>query len=789
MKIKANKALARAIKTHKAGKLQEAERQYRAILAAMPGNPDANHNLGILVLTAGNPEEALPYLKAALEADARQQRFWLSYINGLIDAGQFTEARQVLQSGRSSGLAGDPVDQLERKLAAAETQTLPAPSDVPDRQAVDALLSAYRSGNTNEAERLARSMCEQFPDHPLGWKVLGTTLNLAGKTEASIEPLQRSIRLAPRDCETHNILGVALGRLRRFPEAEASCREAIRLRPDFPEGHNSLGNVLSNLGQIAQAEASFREAIRLRPDFPEAHNNLGNALTSLDRITEAEASYREAVRLKQDFVEALYNLATALHRLGKLDEAIACDSRVLEIRPDYASAEARMLHLKQHICDWSNFEQLDEACARLGSAASAMTPFAMLSTEDNPDRQLARSRAWAADQFRQSPLPLPAKPTVRPERLRVGYFSVNLHDHALLYLMAGLLRNHDHEKFEIFAYSYGSIKSGKWRERVKEDVDHFFDVHEQADRAIVDLARSHSLDIAIDLTGYTQDTRSRLFQYRLAPIQINYLGYPGTMGADFIDYIIADPTIIPEEWARSYSEKKIYLPHSYMPNDNEREIASSGMARAEAGLPEDAVVLCCFNQTYKISPREFDIWMRVLSQVDRAVLWLKASYKWADENLRREAEARGISASRLIFAGRLPHAEHLARHRLADLFLDTFNYNAHTTASDALWAGLPVVTKQGRQFSARVAASLLNAVGLPELIATTEADYERLILDLASHPGKLGEIREKLAVNRLSEPLFDTRRYTRDFESGLREAYDLYYDGEDARDILVRNSH
>ena len=755
MKPKVKKALLRAIEAHKSGKLQVAERQYRAILAAVPENPDANHNLGILVLTAGNPQAALPYLKAALEADARQQRFWLSYINALIDAGQYPEARQVMDSGKSSGLAGEPVVQLERKLGAAEAQTLPDQSGVPGRQTVEALLSAYRSGNLIESERLARSMCAKFPDYALGWKVLGAGLDRSGKTGNAVEPLQHSIRLAPQDYETHNMLGVALRRLGRFSEAEASCREAIRLKPDFPEGHNSLGNALRDSGQIAQAEASFREAIRLKPDFAEAHHNLG----------------------------------TALQQVGTLDEAIAAYKRALAIKPDDTLAEAQMLHLMQSICDWSDTAQLEQACARLGADTSAVVPFAMLAIEDNPGRQLARSKAWAARQYRQSPLPLPGRPEARPERLRVGYFSADFHDHATLYLMAGLLRNHDRKQFELFAYSYGSIRSGKWRKGAEGNVDHFFDVTDQGDRAIADLARSHALDIAIDLKGYTQHTRSELFQFRLAPIQINYLGYPGTMGADFIDYIVADPIVIPEESRKFYSERIIYLPHSYQPNDDTRDIASVSATRTDFGLPDNAFVFCCFNNANKITPAEFDIWMRVLSKVDRSVLWLMRSNGWAQENLRREAERRGISESRIVFADKRPHAEHLARHRHADLFIDTFNYNAHTTASDALWAGLPVVTKAGQQFAARVAASLLNAVGLPELITTSEADYEALIVDLATEPDKLGEIREKLAANRLREPLFDTERYTRDFESGLRQAYDLYYDGEAARDISVSASH
>ena len=350
------------------------------------------------------------------------------------------------------------------------------------------------------------------------------------------------------------------------------------------------------------------------------------------------------------------------------------------------------------------------------------------------------------------------------------------------------MREHDKHRFEIFAFSYSENKDCDLRQQLIKDVEHFVDVYDYSDSKIADLARSNDLDIAIDLTGYTRHSRSRLFQFRLAPIQINYLGFPGSMGADFIDYIVADPVVIPRHQRPFYSEKAIYLPNSYLPNDDAREIAQTITTRADFGLPEDAFVFCCFNKSYKISRREFDIWMRVLNKVEGSVLWLFKANKWVEPNLRKEAEKRGIDPLRLIFADRVSQSEHLARHKHADLFIDTFNYNAHTTASDALWSGLPVVTKQGNQFAARVAASLLTAIGLLELITTTEEDYEALILELATNREKLAEVKKTLDTNRLTQPLFDTKRYARDFEAGLTAAYDLYFADQEPRDIWVRTS-
>jgi predicted O-linked N-acetylglucosamine transferase (SPINDLY family) len=362
-------------------------------------------------------------------------------------------------------------------------------------------------------------------------------------------------------------------------------------------------------------------------------------------------------------------------------------------------------------------------------------------------------------------------------RIRIGYFSADFHDHATLYLMAGLLREHHRGRFAIHAYSYGRDLCGTMRDHLLAHVDGFHAIGDMADAAVAELSRTQGLDIAVDLKGYTQNGRPQLFAHRLAPVQIAYLGYPGTSGADFIDYMVADPVVVPERERTGFSENLLILPVSYQPNDGMRAIAPRGPTRIECGLPETGFVFCAFHQSYKISPREFAIWMRLLDRVEGSVLWLLRSNRWAEQNLRREAAARGIAPERLVFADYVPQAEHLARLRLADLFLDTFNVNAHTTASDALWAGLPFVTRAGRQFAARVGASLLEAIGLPELIADTDEAYEALILDLATQPLRLEVIKAKLATNRLTQPLFDTSNYTRHFEAALVAVHERHMAG------------
>jgi predicted O-linked N-acetylglucosamine transferase (SPINDLY family) len=463
------------------------------------------------------------------------------------------------------------------------------------------------------------------------------------------------------------------------------------------------------------------------------------------RVAEASQAYLCAKAARPDYADAWAEEGKTLALTGRLDEAIAALGEALTIEPGHAGALAHRLFYQAHICDWSGFD----AWQRLDAAAdTAFSPFTALTFEDDPARQLRRSRAWAGSKFSAAPATMLTPAPAADGRIRIGYFSADFHDHATLYLMAGLLRAHDRRRFAIHAFSYGPELGGGMRGYVLAHVDSFHEIGEMPDAAAVGLARDLGLDIAVDLKGYTHNGRTQLFAHRLAPVQIAYLGYPGGSGADFIDYLIADPIVVPPHAHSFYSEQFLLLPDSYQPNDDRRPIAAHSGTKAGFGLPETGLVFCCFNQSYKITPREWAIWMRLLDRVPDGVLWLLHCNLWAEQNLRREAEAHGVAGERLVFADHMAHDEHLARLRHADLFLDTFNVNAHTTASDALWAGVPLVTLAGRQFAARVGASLLQAVGLPELVAESEQDYEALILELAGQPDRLASIRATLAANR-----------------------------------------
>ena len=616
------------------------------------------------------------------------------------------------------------------------------------------LFEYYQSGNLNETIKLALSLTKNFPNHSFAWKALALSYEKTGKILKSLAANQKAKEINPQDADVHNNLGNVLEKLEKFDEAQNSYRQAIILKQNCTEAYYNLANLLNRLGRFDEAEKNYNQAIKFRPNYAEAFNNL----------------------------------AYLLNKLGRFDESIINFKKSLKINPELVTAEAEILFLEATIGDHSNFKNLDKQSSRLGISTKSVEPFPGLSWVDNPPQQLQRSINYVAEKFKRDPINLSIKPKVPPKRIKIGYISGDFYNFPTMHLLAGVLEAHNRERFEIYAFSYSLRQNDKMRQRIKLGVDHFIDVNDLSSNEIAKLIQNNNIDISIDLNGYTSKSRSEIFQYRMSPIQINYLGYPSTMGANFIDYIIADTVTIPDENRNFYSEKIIYMPHTYQANDDKRKIAKTNSRRVDFNLPDKGFVFCCFNQIYKISPKEFNIWMRLLRNVNNSVLWLIKSNKWVEQNFSKEAKRQGIDPSRIIFAEKLSYSKHLARHKHADLFIDTFNYNAHTTASDALWGGLPIVTKQGKQFTARVTSSLLTACGLPELITKNEKEYEELIYELATNPKKLKAISLKLSKNKKNKPLFNTKLYTKNFENGLQKAYDLYFNGEHPKNIFVNET-
>ena len=434
-----------------------------------------------------------------------------------------------------------------------------------------------------------------------------------------------------------------------------------------------------------------------------------------------------------------------------------------------------LLHTKMKICSWSDFElHLENITNKVSANQRVITPFPHLALTDSAILHKQSSVIFAQNKypFNFALGPIPKRP--KGNKIRIGYFSADFHNHATGHLMAELFELHDKSRFELIGFSFGPMANDEMRQRLEKPFDQFIEVGGKSDIEIAQLSRNLNVDIAVDLKGFTLESRTEIFSYKAAPIQVNFLGYPGTMGSDYIDYIIADSTLIPIQSQQFYSEKVAYLPNCYQPNDRKRTISDKKYSRRDFGLPDQGFVFCSFNNNYKILPATFDGWMRILKAVEGSVLWLLEDSAGVVANLKKQAMKQGVNEERLVFAKRITLSEHLARHAQADLFIDTFPCNAHTTASDALWAGLPVLTLSGESFASRVAASLLNAIDLPELITTTQAEYESLAIELACNSKKLDSLKQNLAHNRLKSPLFDTPLFRKNLEAAYIQIYERY---------------
>jgi predicted O-linked N-acetylglucosamine transferase (SPINDLY family) len=613
------------------------------------------------------------------------------------------------------------------------------------------------------------------PDYAVAYYNRGNAEQALGRAPAALLSYGRAIAIAPQFAEAHYNRGVLLQQERQWTDTVASYARAIELKPNYTDAHYNLGVVLQELGRWAAALASYERTIELDAGHARAYSNRGVVLSLMRHSIAALASFDRAIALEANFANAYFNRGNTLADLKRFPESIASYDRALALGSDGVGLYGSRRHAKLQVCDWLNHDaETRELTHRIRRSEAAAPPFHVLVMSDCGALQRQAAETWVRRQYPAvSALPKLVK-YPRHDKVRVGYFSADFHDHATMYLMAELFERHDRASFEISAFSYGPESQDAMRTRLQAACASFHDVRRQSDREIALLSRNLQIDIAVDLKGFTQFSRPGIFAHRAAPIQVSYLGYPGTMGADYMDYLVADRTLIPEEHEGHYREKIIFLPNSYQVNDARRVVADRVFSRHELGLPSTGFVYCCFNNNFKITPAMFETWMRILQRVAGSVLWLYEDNPLAATNLRREAAQRDVDPARLIFAPFMPLPEHLARHRAADLFLDTVPYNAHTTASDALWAGLPVITLCGEAFASRVAASLLNAVRLPELITRTQFDYETLAVELANHPQRLALLEARLANHRLTAPLFDVALFTQHLEAAYQAIYDRH---------------
>ena len=531
-------------------------------------------------------------------------------------------------------------------------------------------------------------------------------------------------------------------------------------------------------GEFEAAAQLMGEALKLDPNSPELWSNRGTALVAAKHPEAALASFNRALELNPGFLGAVANRAHVLFELQRYAEAITDYEKLLARDPGHAYSAGNLLFCRLQCCDWARLEtDRRTIVARLRMGQRVVPPVLSLALLESAADQMGAAQILARDKFPPAPA-LWRGEAYRHDRIRVAYVSADFHAHATAVLTTGVFEAHDRSRFETVAISFGRDDGSAMRGRLSHAFDRFIDVRGKSDLDIARLIRELEIDIAVDLKGYTSEARPAVFSSRPAPLQVNYLGFPGTMGVPFMDYLIADPIVVSEAHKSFYAEKIVWLPDTYQPNDRSRDVADAPVERVSVGLPPSGVVFCCFNNSYKIQPRIFDVWMGLLKSVEGSVLWLLTDNDTATQNLQREAAARGVDPARLVFAPRAPLPEHLARHKLADLFLDTVPYNAHTTASDALWMGLPVVTCKAETFAGRVAASILHAAGLPELVTGSLDDYEALTLRLAQDPMALARIKAKLVASRETVPLFDVARFTRHIESAYVTMHERQRRGE-----------
>ncbi len=694
--------------------------------------------------------------------------------------GQVGEALAVCEAFLASFPSNRRIQQQARLLRdqSAQGRNLPPAQE-------QQLKQAFKAGAYETLQDNLTALVRLFPESYFLWNLLGATHLRCDRPDDAADAFAKAIALDAHKASAR----VGLGDVHKAKGDQApavACYAAVlNDHPNHLEALNNLGTLLSAMGAHDDAVHALTKARQVAPNNHVILHNLGNVYREVDQLPQAEECLKKAVALAPHFVDGRYNLGLVQSLQGKLPEAVESFDAVLKIAPSHDPARIEKLHQMAHMCDWHAMADFAQQPEDFGSRGGGTVPFGFLALEDHPQRQRARSECYAkrfAAPAAHNPFAKVASPS---ERLRIGYFSADFHNHATMYLMGGLFEQHDPKRFEIIAYSFGPKTQDPARKRILANTSAFHDVGDLPAPKIAELAQANGLDIAVDLKGYTGNSRPEIFAQRPAPIQISWLGYPSSMGSVAYDYVIADPVVLPPDQRDGFSENVIYMPWSYQVNDNRREISERCFTRQDCGLPPDGFVFCCFNNSYKITPDEFAVWMRLLAACEGSVLWLLRANTWAEANLKQQAAARGICANRLIFADRLPVAEHLARQRLADLFLDTFACNAHTTASDALWAGVPIVTKAGAQFAARVCASLLSAVNLPDLVTHSTDEYEALALQLARDPACLAACRAHLAKHKEALPLFDTQMFTRHLEQAYVSARAIHRAGQGPRDFHV----
>jgi protein O-GlcNAc transferase len=729
--------------------LESAELYLNQVLKLHPSNPHALRLLGVVSAQRKDYPKALMYLNNSLKALPKNSATLNNLGNVFLELKQYDDALDCYVKSLK-------IDSKNYEAWSNKGNALFA-------------LKRYEEAVDHHDKALSLQ-----PDYAEGWSNKGNALKELKRFDEAIAHFDQALSLKAYYPEAWTNKGNTLHQMKRFDEAIIHYDQALSLQPDNYEVWSSKGASLHELKRFDEAIAHYDQALSLNPDYREAWLNKGSSLHGLWQFDEAIANYDKALSLKPDYHEAWSNKASALNLLKRDAESAKCFQKALEFNVEDSYLLGQAHHQMMIGCDWSDYEKnINEIFHLANEGRKGADPFGFQGIASSEELLKKCAEIYSSDKF-PALGNLSKSSQYKHHKIRIGYLCGEFRNQATSILMTRVWELHNKSKFEIFAFDNGWDDGSDHRQRIASAFSNIFDISKLSDLDAAKLIQHNEIDILVNLNGFFGLARQGIFSYKPAPVQVNYLGFPGTMGIQYMDYIIADKVVIPEESKIHYVEKLAYLPNSYQANDDMRTISDRKFSKAELGLPEDAFVFACFNNNYKITPTVFDSWVRILSLVQGSVLWLLADNPWAKDNLIKEALARGIDSSRLVFAERLPISEHLARHDLADLFLDTLPYNAHTTCSDALWAGLPVLTLMGHTFPGRVSASLLSAVGLSELVTHTQEEYEALAVELAMNPQKLADIKAKLAKNRLSTPLFDTPLFTKNIEAAYMKMMERY---------------
>ena len=624
------------------------------------------------------------------------------------------------------------------------------------------------------------------PDYAEAFFNIGNVYSLLKDYNNSIKNFEEAIKINKNYKEAYNNLGNVYADIKDYEKALEQFDHAIKINPIKPIECNNIGNIYFELKNYKKALQNYDNALKIDPNFSLSFYNKAKTYKEINQNDKAIINYEKAISLNKNFSQAYKNLGNVYLDLKILDKSIYYHQQALNIEPNIIFLEGTILQSKCGLCDWENFLESKSSLEKnilLGKKSS--NPFSTLLIYDSPDLHQKCSKIFYKSEYNKSDFKEIFNELSSNKKINIGYYSSDFHNHATMYLMANLFELHDKSKFQIYAFSFGKNDNSEIRNRVSNTFDRFLDVRLKTDEQIVEMSRELKIDIAVDLKGFTLDNRFGIFVKRCAPVQISYLGYPGTTESDCIDYLVADKTIIPKNNKKFYSEKIIYMPNTYQVNDSTVKTSEKKFDRKELGLPENGTVFCSFNQSYKILPDMFSIWTKIIKNVDNSVLWLMTDNQITKRNLKKQFTKNDIKEDRLIFASRMSHGEHLSRLKLADIFLDTFPYNAHTTASDSLRVGLPVVTLKGHSFASRVASSLLNSLDLKDLITNNRDEYETLAIKLAKDTSFMKEIKKKLINNILSKPLFDTKMFTQHLEKAYLIAHERHKKNQSLDDIEI----